>query len=236
MPVRHIVLGLGTFAAIGSYAAAGRRAALLITALWSAGTAYLFMAPTYSFRVSERSDLIALTLYGAFGLVFARIAQKTRMQGADSGTPRKPAAAEADLAGVFAELMSSSQMGDGWRRSGISAHTFHLGDFRCPHADGARVLSDVLSAISGEPDVHHVSLHVARRPVESLLFIDVYRAGMTQPKTITVGQSTGQPSYLAFAAWPQGWKACRFEYPWGSIYRVSLDRNACGQQAPIIAS
>ncbi len=225
MAVGHVILGIGTFAAIGSYAAAGRLAGLLVTALWSAGTAYLFMAPAYSFQVSETSDIVALALYGAFGLVLARTTQKTSVMPATAAeSPGSSNAAQGDLGDVFAALMSSSQMEADWSRSGISVHAAHLDNFRCPHADGVRVLSDVLSAIGKEPGIRHVSLHAARRPTESLLFIDVFRTGVPSPKTITVRGSAEQHSRVGFQAWPQDWKACRFEYPWGVIYRVSLDR------------
>lgn len=226
MSVSHVVLGLGTFAAIGSYAAAGRIAALIITALWSGATAYLFMEPAYSLRVSNPSDLVALALYGAFGVVLARTPPKNRrLSRADARGPVPLPAPQADLATIFTELMSASPMGADWKRSGISVHASRLEEFRCSHTDGALVLSRILSAILTEPETRHVSLHVARRPMESLLFIDVFRVGMPALKTISMAESTEECSCSDSAEWPRHWKASRFEYPWGAIYRVSLDRN-----------
>ncbi len=225
MAVGQVVLGLGTFAAIGSYAVAGRLVALLVTALWSVGTAYLFMAPAYSFQVSETSDIVALVLYGAFGLVLARTTQKTRLtSNAASVNSGGSDAAQGDLAGVLAELMSSSQMENNWGRSGISLRAAHLENFRCARADGVRVLSDVLSAVGSEAGIRHVSLHAARRPSESLLFIDVYRTGVPSPKTMSMRGSAEPHSVIYSNAWPEDWKVCRFEYAWGAVYRVSLDR------------
>src|SRR5689334_18308980 len=67
-----VVLAVGTVVVLSFFAFAGRLIGFGVMGLWSAGTAYFFMAPVYSFRVSNSRDLAALALYGTVGLVLAR--------------------------------------------------------------------------------------------------------------------------------------------------------------------
>lgn len=73
-----VVLAVGTVVVLSFFAFAGRLIGFSVMGLWSAGTAYFFMAPVYSFRVSNSRDLAALALYGTVGLVLARTTPGSR--------------------------------------------------------------------------------------------------------------------------------------------------------------
>ena len=57
--IGYIALAAPTIMALCSCALAGRPAGISVTAIWIAATVYFFMAPTYSFRVSNSRDVAA---------------------------------------------------------------------------------------------------------------------------------------------------------------------------------
>ena len=223
MPLSQIALGLGTIAVIGIYAVGGRAAATLITATWGGATAYLLMTPIYSFRISKRSDLIAMVLYGAVGLVLSKTVQKEGVARRLAGHFTPPDPGSVNLATVLAEVMSSPDLATRFQRAGVSLDPSGLRDFRCLQADGGRVLSDVLTAVLGEPEIGRVSFHVARRPGEALLFVNALP--VTRPpglRTITIGGLAASSPPTDFPEWPKDWSATRFDTGYGAVYQISL--------------
>jgi len=145
----YAVLAVGTVVVLSLFAFAGRLTGFSVMGLWSAGTAYFFMAPVYSFRVSNSRDLAALALYGTVGLVLARTTPNSRRpvrDGPDRPKHQSPPVPRADIRRVLADLTSSSELGERLKERQIEVESSNLDNFRCSYADAVRVLSHVRAA------------------------------------------------------------------------------------------
>lgn len=237
MLISYIVLALGALAALCGHALAGRMAGFGIVALWSAGTAYFVMAPVYSLRVSNVSDLAVLVLFGTVGFALAGTAASEREPALEdykvSGD--KPSTAViVDLKSVLAELMSLSELGVALNARQIEVETV-ASSFRCSYRDAVHILSDVLAAVLVEPQVRRVSLHVGRRPGVELLFVAAHRVWPPPLcKTITIGKRAEDCSRANFTGWPPYLTATWFDNGCGQVYQIAYEVSnpfSCGQAA-----
>jgi hypothetical protein len=67
----HLMLALMMVVAIGFSVSTHRYLGLCAIAVGGAAVNYFLMEPTYSFHVSQRGDMAALSLYSIFGMVVA---------------------------------------------------------------------------------------------------------------------------------------------------------------------
>jgi hypothetical protein len=225
--ITYFTLAAGVLVVWYSCGLAGRLAGLTATALWSAGTAYFFMPPIYSFYVSDSRDVAALALYGTVGLVLARtrpLARRSWRNGREISEVRPLPATVVDLQKVLADLTFSSELGERLKQEQIEVETSHLHRFRCSYADGVRVLSHVLAVVVIEPQLRRVSFHVARRPGVELLFIHAQRIWPPPlQRTMTISKCPEDCSRADFPAWPSYLTATWFDNGYGRTYQIAFD-------------
>jgi hypothetical protein len=124
MLISYIALATGVVVAVCFYTFAGRLAGFSVTALWSMGTAYFVMAPSYSLRVSNPHDLAALALYGIVGLAMASVKPIARAAPAREQESQRIQPCQLDLINikdVLADLTASSKLGERLRHRNIEA-------------------------------------------------------------------------------------------------------------------
>jgi len=222
----YAVLAVGTVVVLSLFAFAGRLTGFSVMGLWSAGTAYFFMAPVYSFRVSNSRDLAALALYGTVGLVLARTTPNSRQpvrDGPDRPKHQSPPVPRADIRRVLADLTSSSELGERLKERQIEVEPSNLDNFRCSYADAVRVLSHVLAAVLIEPQLRRVSFHVSSRPGVALLFVNAHRSWPSPlQQTIMIGKRDEDCSRAVFHGWPSHLSATWFDNTYARIYQVSF--------------
>ena len=206
------------------FSLAGRFIGLSVVAIWSAATAYFLMPPQYSFRISDTGDLVAIALFGAIGLVFAKTLPKGKRSFRDQPeAPEKtlPATALVDLEAVLLDLMSSSDLGDRLRRRHIEI-SLCLPRFRCSYVDAARILSQVLAIVMGDPQLRRVSFNVCRRPGVNLLFVTGLRASpLPLEQAIAIGRGAENCESADFP-WPSGVHATWFDNGYGRVFQIAV--------------
>jgi hypothetical protein len=222
--ISYIALATGTIVASCSYVLAGRLAGLSAVILWIAGTAYYFMAPFHSFRVSSSSDLSALALYGMIGLVLAKTAPSEKQSVRDELlVPRiEPLPRfSTDLKTVLTDL-GSSEVGEGLM---LETKFLYQQRLRCSHPDAVRVLSDVLAEVlvTGRPI--RLSIASGKRPGVDLLFVDAHR--VWPPPThqaIAIGRGDDECLRMKFFGWPSQVTATRSLTAGGHCFRSTTIR------------
>ena len=220
--ISYIALATGTIVASCSYVLAGRLAGLSAVILWIAGTAYYFMAPFHSFRVSSSSDLSALALYGMIGLVLAKTAPSEKQSVRDELlVPRiEPLPRfSTDLKTVLTDL-GSSEVGEGLM---LETKFLYQQRLRCSHPDAVRVLSDVLAEVlvTGRPI--RLSIASGKRPGVDLLFVDAHR--VWPPPThqaIAIGRGDDECLRMKFFGWPSQVTATWFDNGYSRIYQITF--------------
>jgi hypothetical protein len=220
-----IALALGIVIALGSFALAGRLVGFCVAALWSAGTAYFLMTPLYSFRVSKSEDIAALAVYGAVGMVLAKMVPTTRRTASRQERPAValPRALFFDPAAVLAAVTSSPEVASRLKERSIQFDTSYLTSWRCSHADGVRVLSDVLETVLADPELRRVSLDLARKPGVDVLYVTAHRVWPPpQQRSITIGRRDEDCSKASFRHWPQHVSATWFDNGNGRVYQISF--------------
>jgi len=209
-----------------SCALAGRIAGLSVTALWTAGTAYFLMAPTYSFRVSNSRDLAALALYGTAGLVIARIRPVTRRVQELRDVPAIEFSPDilVDFRKVLIDLTSSSELGQRLKEQRIEIEASLLDSFRCSYIDAVRILSQVFAAVLTEPQLLRISFHAGRRPGVELLFVTAHRVWpLPFQRTITIGRS--DEDCKCSVSWLPNLGVTSFDNGYGRDYQIRLDHS-----------
>lgn len=221
----NLTLAVGLVVALCAYWFAGRRAGFSVVALWSAATAYFVMPPVYSFRVSDPSDLAALGLYGAIGLVAARITPTKRPPSNKLSVPGSEALdGLVDLKAIWADLCSSSGLGVCLKHRQVEVETSGLGKFRCSHPDAVRVLSDVLTAMLMDSQLRRVSFHTGRRPGVARLLVDAHRIWPPPlQRAITIGRCDEDCLPLDFR-WGSHLNATRLDNGYSQTYQISFRR------------
>jgi uncharacterized protein DUF4118 len=218
----YIVLAAGIVALPIFFSLAGRFIGLSIVAIWSAATAYFFMPPQNSFRISHTGDLVALALFGTVGLVFAKTVPNEKQP--DRDEPEVPArtpppTALVDLEAVLIDLMSASGLGDRLRQRQIEVAPC-LPRFRCSYVDAAHILSQVLTIVMGDPQLRRVSFNTCRRPGINLLFVTGLRASpLPLQQTIAIGRGAESCERADFP-WPSGVHATWFDNGYGRVFQI----------------
>ena len=178
MFISYFVLAIGLVIAFYFYTFVGRLGGLSATALWSMGTAYFVMPPSYSLRVSNPHDLAALALYGVVGFVIASVKPVARSAPTRSRQkiPRIPPCQPGlvNIKDVVADLMASSELGRRLRHRNIEIDVCGLQTFPCSCSEAVSVLSGVLAAVLIDPQLRRVSVQVARRPEVASLFVSAH--------------------------------------------------------------
>jgi len=222
----YIALAAGIVALPIFFSLAGRFIGLSVMAIWSAATAYFFMPPQNSFRVSHAGDLVALALFGAVGLVFAKTVPKGKQPVRDEPeVPERtpPPNAVVDLEAVLVDLMSASGLSDRLRQRQIEVAPC-LPLFRCSYVDAARILSEVLPIVMGDPQLRRVSFNACRRPGVNLLFITGLRAWpLPLQQTIAIGRDAETCERADFP-WPSGVRATWFDNGFGRVFQIVVPR------------
>lgn len=224
----YIAIAAGIVALPMLFSLAGRFIGLSVIAIWSAVTAYFFMPPQNSFRVSHPGDLVALALFGILGLVFARTVPRGKRPVRDElEVPERtqPATALVDLESVLVDLMSASGLGDRLRQRQIEIASY-LPNFRCSYVDAAHILSQVLTIVMADPQLRRVSFHVCRRPGVNLLFVTGLRASaLPLQQTIAIGRGA-QNCESADFPWPSGVNATWFDNGYGRVFQIAIPEAA----------
>ena len=225
MFISYIALATGIVVAFCLYLFAGRLAGFSATALWSMGTAYFLMPPSYSLHVSNPHDWAALALYGAVGLVMARV---TPVAGAapigirqESQEFQQRSLELVNIKDVLADLTASSDLGELLRRRGIEVDVSGLQTFPCSYADAVSVLSYVVAGVLIEPQLRRISVQIARRPEVALLFVWANTGPLPLRETITIGKCADNSSKAVFSSWPTYMSATWFDSGYGRIYQIS---------------
>ncbi len=223
-PMNYTVLAAGIVAVPIFFSLAGRFIGLSVIAIWSAATAYFFMPPQHSFRISHAGDLVALALFGAVGLVFAKTVPRRKQPVPDQPeVPERtpPPTALVDLEAVLVDLMSSSDLGDRLRQRQIEVAPC-LPRFRCPYVDAAHILSQVLTIVMGDTQLRRVSFDVCRRPGVSLLFVTGLRASpLPLQQMIAIGRGAENCERADFP-WPSGVQATWFDNGYGRVFQIAV--------------
>lgn len=226
MFISYIALSIGIVVAFCLYMFGGRLAGLSATALWSIGTAYFVMPPSYSLRVSNQRDWAALALFGAVGLVIARfkplVAAALKGSGQEGHKVQHQPLGLVNIKEVLTDLTASSDLGQRLRHMGIEVDVSGLQTFPCSYADAVSVLSHVLAAILIEPQLRRISVQTARRPEAALLFVWAHNAWPPPlKKTIDIGRCAENSSKAEYSSWPTYMSATWFDNGCGHIYQIS---------------
>lgn len=219
----YIALTAGIVTVPIFFSLAGRLIGLSVIAIWSAATAYFFMPPQHSFRISHTGDLVALALFGTVGLVFAKTVPRVKQPVRDQ--PEVPESTQptalVDLEAVLVDLMSSSDLGDRLRQRQIEVAPC-LPRFRCSYVDAAQILSQVLTIIMGDTQLRRVSFSVCRRPGVNLLFVTGLRASpLPLQQTIAIGRGAESCERADFP-WPSGVQATWFDNGYGRVFQIAV--------------
>ncbi len=219
------VIALATILAFIGHVAAGRLVGLSITVLCGVSMAFFLMPPTFSLRVSQTHDIVALAFYGTAGLVFAKSTPKNKRAAARIDPIRDLGGRKgegSDLATAAADLISSDL--------GASLGAIDLyataGDFilPCTHDATLRILADILTAALQTPEVRRVSIFGAQQP--SIYRLIVVAHGVWPPplfEVITIGKRDEDCESLRFPGWPTNSRASWFHNGHDHIYQVSLN-------------
>ena len=219
----EIWLAAGVVLGFCCYVLKGRLIGFCVTTVWGAAAAFLFMAPIYSFRVTEARDLTDLALYGTVGLILTRTVEPVR-QRRKSGAPREvkaPSEEMVDLQTVW--LDPASGIAERLSRLHIEVELSNLEEFRCSYPDAVRILSDAVTASLADPELRRVSVGAARRAGVRLLFVDALRSWPPPlGQKVAIGRGESDSACAGFPHWPEHMTATWFDNGYGRTYQISL--------------
>jgi len=218
----YAALILGTVLAFFGYAYS-RSLGFGITAVCAAATAYFLMTPVRSIRVSEVEDLLALSAYCVVSGVVLPFRQSRQRRSIPEGFPAVTSNSRsgADLSAAFAELSSRSELGGRLRATRIDIETELA--IRCLPRDAVRILSDISRMALDDAQVRGLSVDACRLPERDLLFVTAHRVWPPPLReTVTIGKGEKDCEPVHFPAWPDTWRATRFDNGYAGIYQVSI--------------
>jgi hypothetical protein len=202
----------------------GRLAGLITTVACGAAIAYFFMAPIFSFRISQPIDAIALSLYGAVGLVLFET-NRGRTEICPTGISPSlfsRARPHTNIGSIISEL-ARTDLGDRLRKLKIPVEFDSRISLPCTHTEAIQILSDLLAACLDCPEVQRVWIHHSRQPGMERLSLIAHR---TWPfpayETIHIGKRDEDCEALEFANWPFYSRVTVFDNGYARIYQLTL--------------
>jgi len=220
--VTYVVLVLSTVLAFFGYAYS-RTAGFGITVLCAVATAYFLMPPAQSIRVSEIEDLLALSAYCMVCGVVLPFRRSRRRASPWEGRPTAASISgvRADLGAAFDALSSCSELSERVRVTHIDVDRKLT--IRCLPRDAFHILSDISRVALDDAEVRELSLDVCQFPGRDLLFVTAHRVWpLPLLKPITIGKREEDCEPIHFPAWPESWRATRFNNGYADIFQVSI--------------
>ena len=166
------VVALATLLSLIVSSIAGRSAGLTVTAACSACLAFFLMPPIFSFRVAQIQDIVALSFYGAAGLVVAGAAPSKRKTADPQREPArelgKRQRIESEVSSAVADFIASRSASETWR---VAINVADGVTVPCTRAEILPVLVDVFIAAERIPNVQRIFIYGGRRPGSTELTI-----------------------------------------------------------------
>ena len=219
MSIAFVIVAL--ILSLAAYRKLGRLAGFLVTAFCAGSIAYFLMAPVHSFRISGMLDLLALTLYGISGMVFARTVPAAKSDPEPIPVPSWSRSFETEVSTAVASLLASG------RHPGLQSVQFDYAaaslTLPCSLQETIHIVSEIVGAALTTPDVRRIAIRTAQLPRARQVIISANRVWPPPlDQVVTIGRRDADCEPVRFPGFPSNIRVSWFDNGYDRIYRVSI--------------
>jgi hypothetical protein len=228
MAITLISVLVATILVVAAQIVAGRVGALLSTIVLVGMLAYL-APPYFSFRVSQKHDIVLIACFGMMGLMVSRSGPRVReitgsgVRGQSVADQYAPAGSTVDLAGALEGLMAS-EFGASMRSSGLVIDAANV-VLPCSKTEAIDLLKRVVADSLAVQRTRRISIYSGRQPGTLRLFIAAHRVWPSPSgETIAVGRRAELCTPIAFPACSARFRANWFDNGYDLVYQIFFDQ------------